>query len=134
MVYTYLMEIIKSIGAVVAGFLVVAIFSTGTDQALEFLGWYPEGGMGAPIMLLAALAYRSVYAIAGGYVTAMLSPSNPLKLVQILAYIGVVLSIVGIFVGWKFGNQWYPILLALTAYPLVMLGGKLQTKEVQHGS
>ena len=124
---------LKSIGAVVAGFLTVAVLSTATDAVLENTGIFPsyeyQMANGSPVwLLLTALTYRSIYAILGGFVTAKLAPSKPMKLVKILAVLGTIGGIAGIFAGWQYGNQWYPIALAATAYPLVWLGGKLKIK------
>lgn len=125
---------LKSIGAVVAGFLVVAVLSTATDAILENTGVFPsyEDQMkyGSPVwLLLTALIYRSIFAILGGYTTAFLAPSNPMKLVKILGIVGTIGGTIGVFAGWQFGNQWYPIALAVTAFPLVWLGGKLRVRN-----
>jgi hypothetical protein len=125
---------LKSVGAVVAGFLTVAVLSTLTDAVLENMGVFPsyqsQMESGSPVwLLLTALAYRSIYAVLGGFVTAMLAPGNPMKHVMILGIIGTIGGVVGIFVGWQFGNQWYPIALAVTAYPLIWFGGKLAERR-----
>lgn len=127
------MNKLKSIGAVVAGFLTVAVLSTVTDAILEGTGIFPSAQYqmenGSPVwLLLTALIYRSIFAVAGGYVTAWLAPQNPMKHVKILAVLGTIGGVIGIFAGWQFGNHWYPIALAVTAYPLVYWGGKLQQK------
>ena len=121
---------LKSIGAVLAGMLVTAIISIVTDSILEGLGIFPPPAQGLFVtwMLALALFYRSVYAVAGGYVTAKLAPSNPMKHVLILGLIGTAASIVGTIVGWDLSDHWYPIALVFTSLPCVWLGGKLQTK------
>jgi hypothetical protein len=124
---------LKSIGAVIAGFLTVAVLSTVTDAVLENTGVFPsyENQMtnGSPVwLLLVALAYRSVFAVLGGFVTAKLAPSNAKKLVMILGILGTIGGVVGVIFGWQFGNQWYPVALAITAYPLIWYGGKLAKK------
>ncbi len=121
---------LKSVGAVVAGFLTVAILSTVTDVILENTGVFPtyddQMANGSPVwLLITALIYRSIFAVCGGYVTAILAPGNPMKHVKVLAVLGTIGGIAGIFAGWQFGNQWYPIALAVTAFPLVWYGGKL---------
>lgn len=125
---------LKSIGAVIGGFLTVAVLSTVTDAILENTGVFPSAQYqlenGSPVwLLLTALAYRSLYAVLGGLVTAKLAPDNSTKLVKILAVLGTIGGVVGIFAGWQYGNQWYPIALAVTAFPLVMWGGKLAVKK-----
>ena len=73
-----------------------------------------------------AFLYRSAYAVLGGYITAILAPSNPMKHVKILGVIGTLGGIAGIFAGWNLSDHWYPIALAVTAFPLVWLGGKMK--------
>jgi hypothetical protein len=130
---------LKSIGAVVAGFLTVAVLSTITDAILENTGVFPsyvsQMENGSPVwVLVAALVYRSIFAVLGGYVTARLAPGNPMKHVKVLAVLGAIGGITGVFAGWQYGNQWYPIALAVTAYPLVYWGGKisLMNKPTKH--
>ncbi|MBC7836532.1 hypothetical protein H7X87_02025 [Acetobacteraceae bacterium] len=122
------MTILKSIGAIVAGFLTVVILSVGTDYILEALGVFPpasEQGLYVTWMLVLAFIYRSIYTVAGGYVTAMLAPANPLRHIIVLGVLGTLGGIVGVFVGWDLSSHWYPIALAVTAFPLIWLGGKI---------
>jgi len=123
----------RSMAAVVAGFLVVVVFSLGTDQVLHMLNVYPPWGQ--PMWEvgdnLLALGYRSVYTILGGYVTARLAPSNPMRHVLILAAIGFVVGVVAAIgtIPMKLGPAWYPIALALTGPVFTWLGGKLHWKS-----
>jgi len=80
-------------------------------------------------MLVLAFAYRFIYTIAGGYVTAALAPVNPMRHVMILGYIGLAISIVGIVADWNLSAHWYPIALAITSLPCVWLGGKLMLRN-----
>ena len=124
------MSTIKSIGAVLGGMVTIVALSTGTDWLLERLGIFPppEQGLFIAWMLLLALVYRSVYAVAGGYITAMLAPDRPMRHAIILGIIGVAASIVGTIVGWDLSAHWYPILLIITSLPCTWIGGKLKTK------
>ncbi len=125
---------LRSVLSVIAGFLAVAILSTLTDFILENTGIFPSYAIqmanGSPVwVLVTALIYRSVYAFLGGFITAKLSPSNPMKHVMVLAIIGTLGGVAGVINGWAYGNQWYPIDLAVTAYPLVWYGGELGKKR-----
>ena len=124
------MSTLKSIGAVFAGFLTVVILSVATDFVFEALGVFPPIGQGIFItwMLVLALSYRLIYTVMGGYVTAKLAPQNPMKHVIILGIIGTIAGGIGIYVGWDMSQHWYPIALAVTAFPCTWLGGKLRTK------
>ncbi len=126
------MRIFKSIVAIIAGFLTVAILSIATDMIMEGLGIFPGADhpeLYAPWMLAVALLYRSIFAVLGGYVCAKLAPSKAMTHVVILAILGTLGGIAGIIAGWQYGNHWYPILLAVTAFPLVWWGGRLGTKQ-----
>lgn len=125
------MKVLKSIGAVFAGLLVVVVLSTGTDFILESAGIFPPPGQGIFVtwMLILAFAYRLIYTVAGGYVTAAFSPASPMRHVIILAIIGTIAGVAGIFVGWDLSEHWYPIALAVTAFPVTWLGGKIKTRN-----
>lgn len=125
------MNILKSIGAVLAGFLTVAILSVATDALLEAVGvmapaTHPEATTQG--MLALALLYRSVYTVLGGYITARLAPTSPMKHVVALMILGGLGGIGGVVNGWGYGNHWYPIALAVTGPVLVWVGGKLRAK------
>ena len=129
------MKILASIWAVFAGILVNVILSTGTDTILEKTGIFtpPEAGFFTTWMSAVALGYRLVYTFAGGYVTARLAPDRPMKHVIILGTIGTVLCIVGIFVAWDLSEHWYPIALAITAFPATWMGGSMRMRELVSG-
>lgn len=123
---------IKSIIAVVAGFLTVVLLSIGTDKVLEATGIFPppsEMGLYITWMLALALFYRTLYTILGGYVTAWLAPQNAMKHVWVLAIIGQIGGIAGVFAGWNLSAKWYPIALAVLAIPSVWFGGYLRTRK-----
>ncbi len=122
------MKTLKSIGAVLAGLLTVVILSVATDAILEKLGVFPPQNKGLFItwMLVLAFFYRGIYTIIGGYITARLAPANPMRHVTILGIIGIVLGTLGVIVGWDLSQHWYPISLAIAAFPLTWLGGKLR--------
>ncbi len=123
-------NILRSIGSVIAGFLIVVVLSTVTDLILEKLGIFPPatGGLFITWMLGLALVYRTVYTILGGYVTAKLAPTNPKKHVLILGIIGTIAGIGGVVAGWNLSAHWYPIALAILAFPSVWLGGTLNKR------
>lgn len=122
----------KSIGAVLAGFVTVVILSVGTDFVLESLGIFPPPDLGLFVtwMLVLALAYRSMYTVAGGYVTAKLAPNQPMRHAVILGIIGIVAGTLGTIANLDKSTPstaWYPIALIITALPCTWFGGKLKT-------
>ena len=117
----------------VVGFLSVAVLSLATDQLLHVLNVYPPWGepMWEPSLNLLALSYRTVYAIVGGYITAMLAPHAPMRHVKIVAVLGLIAGTAGAITAISladFGPNWYPIALAVTAFHTVWIGGKLHDR------
>lgn len=123
---------LRSTAAVLLGFVAVVVLSLGTDQVLHVLAVYPPWGqpMNDPGLNLLALAYRSVYTVAGGYITARLAPRNPMRHVLVLAVIGFVAGMAGAIatVPMDLGPAWYPIALALSGPLFTWLGGVLQSR------
>jgi putative Mn2+ efflux pump MntP len=122
---------IKSTLAILAGFLTVVILSVATDAILEATGIFPPPDQGLFItwMLLLAFGYRTLFNIAGGYVTASIAPANPERHAIILGCIGTVAGAVGVVVGWDLSEHWYPVALAVEAIPTCWLGGKLRANR-----
>lgn len=121
---------IKSIGAVLAGFITVVVLSTATDSLLEALHIFPspQGGLFITWMLALALFYRCVYTVIGGYVTARLAPRRPMRHVLALGIVGTIAGIMGVVAGWNLSQHWYPIAIAISGLPCVWLGGKIKTR------
>lgn len=123
-------RLLRSAVAVFSGFFAVAALSLGTDQILHVLKVYPPWGqpMNAPSLNLLALAYRTVYGVAGSYIAAKLAPRSPMAHALALGFAGLVLSTAGAITAITMsdlGPNWYPISLALTALPCAWLGGIL---------
>jgi len=121
------MNMLKSIGAIVAGFIVVLLLSIGTDIGLGKLGVVPTLWW----MLLIALIYRSIYAAAGGFITATLAPSHPIRHAIILGSIGTVFAILGSISNMgkiTIASVWYPLMLIVLTLPSVWLGSKLKDR------
>jgi hypothetical protein len=119
---------LKSIGAVLTGFVTVFVLSVAVDMILERAGIFPPPTNPQALtdwMCAVALAYRSVITVLGGYITAKLSPNQPMKHVIALGIIGTIVGIMGTIIAWDLGHHWYPIALAATTLPLAWYGGKL---------
>ena len=123
-------RILRRVGAVLAGLLFVIIITTATDALMHATGIFaPLGQPMADSLFVLALAYRIIYSIIGGYITARLAPDQPVKHALVLGVIGFVLGLAGTVATWnrgpEFGPKWYPLLIMLTAIPSVWLGSKL---------
>jgi hypothetical protein len=126
------MNVLKGIGAILAGIVFIVISHTATDFVLEKLGIFtpPDQGFFVTWMVVTATIYRSLYSIVGGYITAALAPEPRMRWVIILGLIGLITSTLAAIatIPLKLGPAWYPIALAVLALPCVWLGGKLRTR------
>jgi hypothetical protein len=124
----------RSAGAVVLGGIAIVVLSLGTDEVLHLVQVYPPWGqpMSGGLFGLAT-AYRVVYTVLGGYVTARIAPHAPVRHAVILGIVGLVPGVGGILVGIakpELGPLWYPVALAVTGLPAAWLGGVLYRSRV----
>jgi hypothetical protein len=129
-------RILRSIGAVLAGVLVVFILSLGTDVVMHATGVYPPWFQPMPdALFLMATTYRIVYGVAGGYLAARLAPDRPMAHALALGVVGLALSIAGAVGTWsagpEFGPKWYPLALVATALPCAWVGGTLHVMQLR---
>jgi hypothetical protein len=123
---------IRSIIAVVAGFLAGAILSLGTDLLIAKAGIAPPLGSVWPSRdLVLAAAYRVIYGILAAYITARIAPWRPLKHALILGWAGFIFSAIAVAATWvKIPYaHWYSIAVALISVPSAWLGGKLRESQ-----
>lgn len=120
-------NILKNIGAVLAGLIFIGVTHSAIDAILESAGVLPKGhlNVGAGLILF-VIFYRAVFSFAGCYLTAKLAPRNPMKHSLILGGIGTGLSAVGAIVtaDMNLGPAYYAWSLALIALPIAWLAGK----------
>ena len=122
----------KSVVAIAIGFILVAVLSVATDFLLEAIGVFPPISHPEAYTaghLIFALIFRTVYAGVGGYVCMLLSPIKSLRDAKILAGIGFVVAVIGMFSHMDLGNLWYPILLAILSPIAVIVGAKMRTRS-----
>jgi hypothetical protein len=131
-------QVLRSIGAVLAGMVVGIALTLGTDELLHIAGVFPPWGdsmVGFDKALLLATAYRVVFNIAGSYIIARLAPNRPMLHALIGGVVGFIVSIVGAVATWNsgpaFGPHWYPLALVITALPTAWAGGKLRLMQLR---
>ncbi len=124
-------RIVQRTGAVLAGLIAIIVLSLGTDLVMHATGVFPSWG--EPMsdgLFLFAMAYRTVYNIAGCYIAARLAPDRPMAHALALGIIGLIVSTAGAIATWdrgrEFGPKWYPLALIATALPCAWVGGKLR--------
>ncbi len=128
----------RSIGAVLAGILFGIAITIATDVVLHVIAAFPPWGqsmVGFDGALLLATAYRTVYGVAGAYITARLAPDRPMLHAMVLGALGLAVSILGTVVTWNkgpaFGPHWYPLALVALALPQSWLGGQLRVMQLR---
>ena len=118
--------------AVVAALFGNAALSLAIDQVLHVLDVYPPWGqpMHDPTLNALALSYRLVLGVAAGWIVARLAPRAPMRHAAILGAIATVLATLGAVAATHadLGPAWYPIALAILAYPTVWLGAVLHER------
>lgn len=124
------MKILRNIAAVFAGLLLVFVLSIAVDTILEktSIMMIPFSNNSTPF-IIGVILYRTVFVVAGCFLTARLSPSSPMRNALILGGIGFLLGIMGAMAMWHEGPHWYPISLLITGWPASWLGGKLAMRR-----
>jgi hypothetical protein len=130
------MNILKSIGAMIAGYLTSAILTGVTIAVLGavFPASYKPENIGWVIF---NVIYGCIFAVAGGYVLARLAPSRPMNHAWVL---GILMALFAILTGYmvsisppmpEYAGQpgWYYPVLAITVLPSILLGAWLFTRR-----
>lgn len=122
---------LRSVGAVLGGFLATFVLSIATDAVMHAAGWFPTPGQPmANSLYLIAATYRAAYTVVGGYVVAGLAPDRPMSHAWVLAVIGVIAGTAGLAAYWvggpELGPAWYAISIPVSAVPCIWLGARLR--------
>ena len=119
-------NLLKNIGAVLAGFLFVIAITIPTDLILEKTGLMKKPFDTNPSWFIGfVVLYRCLFGVIGSYITARLALARPMRLAMIGGFIGFILSTIGAIVIWDTPPHWYAIALIITALPCAWLGGTL---------
>ncbi|MCP2325358.1 hypothetical protein HDA40_003865 [Hamadaea flava] len=96
---------------------------------LEQFGVLPRGPHTIFVLHLTEVAYRSFYAVIGGYVAARLAPSHPLRHATALGIISLIVNIAGALATWQLNlaPAWFTLALVVLALPLAWTGGNLRS-------
>jgi membrane associated rhomboid family serine protease len=117
--------------SVAAGLLTSSLLSVLTQSILHWAGWFPAPTK--PIqdtsMLVTALAFHSLFAIAGAYVTATLAKEQARKAVFVLGSKEAIMWLLGTLLLWNHTPPWFNISKAVLGIPLALLGGYIHAKR-----
>jgi hypothetical protein len=123
----------RSIWAVVAGFLFTAALSIGTDAIMRAIApslFHANGSTSNVIILVLSTLYVGVFAVVGCYITARLAPSHPLRHALILGGIALAISLMLLSRTWPMAPAWYTIINLVVVMPYAWLGGRLREREI----
>lgn len=126
---------VRSIFAVIAGFIFIGALSFGADIVLKNLmpsAFSPTGRVDSPAVLFLIIGYVFVFAVAGCYLAANLAPQNPMKHALILGILGLLFNIIGTVAMWNAAPAWYHIVSLLFVMPAAWLGGRLGESGAQY--
>lgn len=126
--------IVRSILAIIAGFVVIGALSFGTDAALMAAGVLPPHGqpVSTPLLLLAQ-GYVAVYAIFGCWLAAYLAPSHPMRHALILGALGLAFNLMNAAALWNLYPKWFTILSLALVMPYAWIGGRLRERQLSPG-
>lgn len=126
-------SILRSIGAVVLGFVAIGALAFGTQKLIAPM--LPAGSfdaMGNPLtspLQLATLAYVAVYATFGCWLAGRLAPSAPMKHALALGVLGLVFNVATSMPFWKTMPAWYLVVGIGTTMLWAWLGGRLAERS-----
>ena len=121
--------VLRTTGAVLAGFVTVVVLSTATDAVLFATGFFPP--MGEPMSAgrwILATSYRFAFTFLGGWLTGRLALEPRMRAVWIGTSLGAVLGLVGVAVAVAkapaLGPLWYAIAVAISGPFACWWGGR----------
>jgi len=127
--------IVRSILAIVAGFLVIGALAFGTGMALAAAGVFPPAT--EPItdvgLLLLETAFVAVYAIFGCWLAAFLAPSNPMRHALVLGVLGLAFNVMGTVMNAGLRPTWALALNLALVMPYAWIGGRLREQQLERG-
>ena len=125
---------LRSIAAIVIGFVVIGALAFGADAALRAAmpsAFSPTGRVDSVPILLLMQAYVIVFAVTGCYLTARLAPNRPLRHALILGLLGLAFNIAGTVSMWHTAPAWYHVLALALVLPAAWLGGRLREMQLE---
>ncbi len=117
---------LRSILAVVAGFLSIGVLSVGADLLLWRMmpgAFDPNGRVESTGVLLGMQLYVAVFAITGCYLAARLAGRSPMRHAMILGALGLAFNVAGTVARWDHAPAWAHVLALALVLPYAWVGG-----------
>ncbi|MFI5235070.1 MAG: hypothetical protein ACHQXA_05110 [Gemmatimonadales bacterium] len=123
---------VRSITAVVLGFVLIGVLSIGGDLAFRALApavWTHGVRMSNPAALVLTETYAALFTIFGCWLCARLAPSHPMRHALILGGVSLAFGIANTIKLWNTAPAWYHLVALALAMPLAWVGGEIH--EIQ---
>ena len=121
---------LRSVAAVLGGLVATFAVTTAVDVMLHALGIFPPMNVRmADSLFVLALAYRLPFNAIGGYITARLAPSHPMRHALALGALGIAIATLGAVAMWNFGPAWYSLANIAVALPCAWVGGRITERQ-----
>jgi hypothetical protein len=128
---------LRSILAVVAGFVVTAVLAISADAVLVRLvpdAFGPGGRTESIPILLVIQAYVAAAAIFGCWLAARLAPHSPMRHALVLGALGLAFNVAGSLAQWDITPAWYHALAWALVMPYAWLGGRLREIQIERAA
>lgn len=126
----------RSVGAVVVGFLFIAVLSFGSDLILRIT--FPDD-VDLPVRIVSvrvlslSLISAAVYATVGCYLTARLAPARPMWHALLLGILVLLFTGTNTTVLWTLAATWYKVASLALVMPCAWIGGWLAERGGANG-
>jgi hypothetical protein len=127
---------LRSVVAVVTGFLLIMLLSLGMDTVLRTVlpaAFAADGRVDGVPLLLFMQACVGVFAIAGCWLAARLAPRRPMFHALVLGVLGLAFNIAGSYAMWHTAPAWYHVLAIVLVLPYAWAGGQLREFQLARG-
>jgi hypothetical protein len=125
---------LRSILAIVAGFLLIGLLSIGTDGVVHSIRpdiFGPNNSTSNVPYLVIAIVYVGVYATFGCWLAATLAGRRPMLHALILGVLGLVFNLAAVGATWALFPHWYTIVSLILVMPFAWLGGRIRERQLE---
>lgn len=125
------MKVIRSILAVIAGFVLLSLLAAATSFALRAVAPQTDAALPSLNHLLFTLAYSAVFAFVAGYVAAIIAKGAELGTALALGALLLLLGVVGALASSSSGRDvWFPAANGALQFIAASAGGYFRARQV----
>lgn len=125
---------LRSIAAVLFGFVLIAALSFGADRVLRQAlptAYDAAGRVDSVPVLLLIMGYVGLFAVTGCYLTARLAPGRPMLHALVLGALGLAFNVAGTIAMWDTAPVWFHVASLALVMPYAWVGGRLREVELE---